>query len=296
MPAAGTACRARRLPNANAENAMETDAMSATEQTKASVTVGNDHTTKTALETALAQPDQWAVFLDIDGTLLDLAPTPDSIVMPETLPAAIDALSIRLGGALALVTGRALHYADALFQPFHFPIAGLHGAEIRGADGRELSIAPSPAFEILKQSLMRAAESMPGVLIEDKGGAVAAHYRLAPQFEQPLAALMKDHAHAAGPDWALQMGKFVFEIRPARASKGDAVERLLGQAPFLDRLPLAIGDDLTDESMFAVANARGGFTIRVGHPGTATCAQATAQSPAHVRQAITELSAQIMSA
>jgi len=270
--------------------------MSAAEQTTSPVTVGNDLTTKRALERALAQPDQWALFLDIDGTLIDLAPTPDSIVVPETLPAAIDALSARLGGAVALVTGRALRYADALVQPFHFPIAGLHGAEIRGTDGRELPVASSPAFEILKQSLMRAAESMPGVLIEDKGGAVAAHYRLAPQFEQPLEALMKDHAQAAGPDWALQIGKFVFEIRPARASKGDALEQLLGQAPFLDRLPLAIGDDLTDESMFAVANARGGFTIRVGQPGATTCAQATAQSPAHVRQAITELWAQASSA
>lgn len=250
-----------------------------------------DHTTKLALARALEQPGQWALFLDIDGTLIDLAPTPDSIVVPETLPGDIDRLAKKLGGALALVTGRALLYADELFEPFHFPIAGLHGAEIRDVDGRELFVVPSPEFQALKHALMREAENMPGVLIEDKGAAVAAHYRLAPQFEEQLHQRMKDYAHAAGPDWALQIGKFVFELRPSRASKGDALERFLSEQPFLDRLPLAIGDDLTDESMFAVANARDGYSIRVGRPNASTCAQATAESPAHVRAAIAEFSA-----
>lgn len=257
----------------------------------ATVEVGSDHTTKRALQRALEQPGQWAVFLDIDGTLLDLAATPDSIVVPETLPAQIDRLSQKLGGAVALVTGRALDYADQLFQPFRFPIAGLHGAEMRGPDGYELHAPPSPEFTALKLALMREAESMPGVLIEDKGGAVAAHYRLAPQFEERLGQRMHDYAHAAGPHWALQIGKFVYELRPARASKGDALERFLSEAPFTDRLPLALGDDLTDESMFAVANARGGYSIRVGQLNATTCAQATAQSPAFVRQAIAEVSA-----
>ena len=266
-------------------------AITAERQQTAPVDVGNDHTTKVALARALEQPDQWALFLDIDGTLLDLAPTPDSIVVPASLPAEIDRLSKKLGGAVALVTGRALLYADNLFKPFCFPIAGLHGAEIRGPDGRELFVVPSPEFTALKQALMREAESMPGVLIEDKGAAVAAHYRLAPQFEKQLEQRMKEYSHAAGPDWALQIGKFVFELRPSRASKGDALERFLAEPPFLDRLPLAIGDDLTDESMFAVANTRGGHSIRVGRPNASTCAQATAESPAHVRQAISELSA-----
>ena len=264
--------------------------MARQQQTVSQDVLQNDHSTKVALTRALERPDQWALFLDIDGTLLDLAPTPDSIVVPETLGPDIDRLSKKLGGAVALVTGRALRYADTLFKPFHFPIAGLHGAEIRGPDGQELFVNPTAEFEALKHALMREAESMPGVLIEDKGAAVAAHYRLAPQFEQQLDQRMREYAHAAGPDWALQLGKFVFEIRPARASKGDALERFLGEHPFLDRLPLAIGDDLTDESMFAVANARGGHSIRVGRPNASTCAQATAESPAHVRQAITELS------
>lgn len=240
------------------------------------------------LAEAARRPDRWALFLDIDGTLLDLAATPDSIVVPDTLPSCLDRLSRNFGGALALVTGRALAYADNLFAPFRFPIAGLHGAEMRGADGRMIFADAPASFEALKAALVQAAADMPGVLIEDKGAAVAAHYRLAPQFEQPLGERMRQFAHAAGSGWALQLGKFVYEIRPARASKGDALERFLREGPFLDRLPLAIGDDLTDESMFATANARGGHSIRVGTPDASTCASCTIPSPAHVRQALGE--------
>lgn len=237
------------------------------------------------------EPQDWAVFLDIDGCLLDLAPTPDEIVVPPELPGAIEKLRLALGGALALVTGRGLIYADALFDPFPFPIAGLHGAEIRGPDGGMIHAAAPPAFEELKAVLAEEAKAMPGVLIEDKGAAVAAHYRLAPQYELALGERMRQFAAAAGPDWALQLGKMVYEIRPARASKGDAVERFLSAPPFSGRLPLAFGDDLTDESMFAVANARGGLSFRVGREDAQTCASGTIASPAHMRAAIIGVSA-----
>lgn len=232
------------------------------------------------------EPDKWAVFLDIDGCLLDLAPTPDEIVVPPDLPGAIEKLRLKLGGALALVTGRALTYADALFDPFPFPIAGLHGAEMRGPDGTMIHADATPAFAQIKHQLAQEARSMPGVLIEDKGAAVAAHYRLAPQFELALGERMGAFTEAAGPDWALQLGKMVYEIRPARASKGDAVERFLREPPFHGRLPIALGDDLTDESMFAVVNARGGLTFRVGGSDARTCAQGTVESPQRVREGI----------
>lgn len=246
--------------------------------------------TSEALDEIRADPDGWAVFLDIDGCLLDLAPTPDSIVVPEGLATDIDRLSKRLGGAVAMVTGRALIYADALFKPFVFPIAGLHGAEMRGPDGSRIFAETPPEFERLKEILVRDTADMPGVLIEDKGAAVAAHYRLAPQFEEVLGERMSAFAKAAGSGWALQLGKMVYEIRPSRASKGDAVERFLREPPFLDRLPLAMGDDLTDESMFAVVNARGGHSIRVGRLEASTCALSTISSPADVREAIARLS------
>ena len=243
-------------------------------------------TVEEAFAAVRREPEQWAVFLDIDGCLLDLAPTPDEIYVPPELPSAIERLRLALGGALALVTGRGLTYADALFDPFPFPIAGLHGAEMRGPDGKMIHAVAPPAFAELKAALAEEAKAMPGVLIEDKGAAVAAHYRLAPHYELTLGERMRAFAEAAGPDWALQLGKMVYEIRPARASKGDAVERFMSEPPFAGRLPLTLGDDLTDESMFAVANARGGLSFRVGRPDAQTCALGTVPTPTDVRSLV----------
>lgn len=232
------------------------------------------------------EPDRWALFLDIDGTLLDLAARPDDIQVPLSLPHDLNAVSARLGGALALVTGRSLPYADRLFAPFRFPIAGLHGAEFRSVDGETTIVSATPAFMELKQRLVDNTAWMEGVLIEDKGAAVAAHYRLAPAYNTALEKLMQDVAEEAGPDWVLQPGKMVFEIRPARADKGEAVASYLEEPGFAGRLPIAIGDDLTDETMFALANARGGQSIRVGSLNPATCALSRASSPSAVRSAL----------
>jgi trehalose 6-phosphate phosphatase len=215
----------------------------------------------TALST---NPECWALFLDIDGTLLDLAETPDAVAVPPSLPENLDALSRKLGGTLALVTGRGLAYADQLFSPAHFPIAGLHGAERRDPDGRVHKAAETADFERLKAELVAATASWPGVLIEDKGAAVAAHYRLAPDRRLDLEPLMERALYRAGPDWAIQHGKMVIEIRPARANKGDAVAAFLAQPPFAGRRAIAIGDDVTDETMFRTVNGLGGHSIRIG--------------------------------
>lgn len=248
-----------------------------------------DLSTPAALSRVHAEPAKWAVFLDIDGTLLDLASTPESIVVPETLPGDLHRLSGFLGGALALVSGRALEYVDRLFEPYRFSVAGLHGAEMRGPDGVLIHAHASPHFARVKAELQKRVALMPGVVFEDKGAAVAAHFRLAPQCEAELGQIMHDIAEKAGPQWALQLGKFVYELRPAGASKGDAIERFMQDAPFAGRLPLALGDDLTDETMFAVVNARGGHSVRVGRPNASTCAVSTIESPAHVRERIAAL-------
>ncbi len=224
-----------------------------------------------------------AFFLDIDGTLLDLAPTPDEIFVPPSLPAQLDTLSQRFGGALALVTGRGLTYADRLFAPFQFPIAGLHGAERRSPDGSIFKVEPTGEFERLKIELRAETASWTGILIEDKGAAVAAHYRLAPERLAELTVLIERFVNRAGPDWTLQRGKMVLEIRPARANKGDALESFIATPPFLGRRPIAIGDDITDESMFRAANRLGGYSIRVGAPSHETDARGILPSAAVVR-------------
>jgi trehalose 6-phosphate phosphatase len=233
--------------------------------------------------------DDYALFLDIDGTLLDLADTPDAIVVPDRLPSQLDALAQRLGGALALVTGRALAYADQLFTPYRFPIAGLHGAELRRPDGDIVSAATTPEFERLKADLHAATADLDGVLIEDKGAAVAAHYRLAPGRQAELEPLMEAFLAKAGENWTLQRGKMVLEIRPARADKGRAIDTFMSQPPFAGRRPIAIGDDITDEAMFHVANRRDGYSIRVGAPLVGTAAPLTLHSSGTLRELIAQI-------
>ncbi len=234
-------------------------------------------------------PEDYALFLDIDGTLLDLAEVPDAIVVPPSLPTELDALSRRLGGALALVTGRGLDYAGALFAPFPFPIAGLHGAELRWPDGAVTKAEATPTFEQLKHDLRDATKDLVGVLIEDKGAAVAAHYRLAPEKQTELEPIMQAFLAAAGPNWTLQRGKMVLEIRPASADKGRAVEAFLARPPFSGRRPITIGDDVTDEAMFHVANQRGGYSIRVGQPRQETAASMILPAASALRELIARI-------
>jgi trehalose 6-phosphate phosphatase len=240
-----------------------------------------------------ADPGRWALFLDIDGTLLDLAETPDAIVVPPDLISNLMTVSNRMGGALALVTGRALHYADVLFDPARFPIAGLHGAELRDQAGTITRPEITPEFVTLKSELARTAEAWEGVLFEDKGAAAALHYRLAPERQADVEHVMRRASVAIGGAWGLQFGKMVVELRPATASKGAAITTFLSQAPFDNRRPVAIGDDVTDEAMFKVANAAGGISLRVGEPGAETQAQASIGSAAEVRAALARLATRL---
>ncbi|WP_331376762.1 trehalose-phosphatase [Sinorhizobium chiapasense] len=231
----------------------------------------------------------WALFLDIDGTLLDLAETPDAVAVPPSLPGNLDALSRKLEGALALVTGRGLDYVDQLFSPFFFPIAGLHGAERRDSDGRVHKAAETAEFERLKADLVADTANWPGVLIEDKGAAVAAHYRLAPDRKLQLELLIERALIRAGPSWTIQHGKMVIEIRPARADKGEAVAAFLAQPAFAGRRAIAIGDDVTDEAMFRTVNRLGGYSIRVGSPWPASEALGSVPSAKALRGIIAAL-------
>lgn len=207
--------------------------------------------------------DDWALFLDVDGCLLEIADVPDGVVVPPDLPGLLAALRTRLHGALALVSGRNVATLDGFFAPHVFDAAGLHGAEHRHAGTLTVPGEPSAALrDVLALARGREAE-FPGVLVEDKGAALALHWRQRPEAE----AMLLDLAEAALPTldgYRLQHGKGVVEIRPAATSKGTAIDAFLQSSAYAGRLPVFAGDDLTDESGFRAVNAAGGISVLVG--------------------------------
>jgi trehalose 6-phosphate phosphatase len=213
-----------------------------------------------------------ALFLDFDGTLVDIAPRPDAIVVHPELSAILCLLRERLDGALAIVTGRPVHVIDEEFAPERFDVAGLHGAETRLANA-ELDAAPAdPALRRSVERLRGEIEGRKGLLLEDKGRSFALHWRLAPALADEANALMQAEAARLGPAFRLQSGKSVMELLPASATKGGAIQALMKRPPYLGRVPVFIGDDVTDEHGFAVVDEAGGVSVRVGEgPSRAAC-------------------------
>lgn len=205
-----------------------------------------------------------ALFFDVDGTLLDIAANPDGVVVPPDLQHSLSVISRRLSGAMALVTGRAIAFIEERFPDYHGPIAALHGAEFRHASGLVELIEPSEHFLIARDFLRQAALRVSGLLAEDKGNAVALHYRAAPEKADLAHDLIEKASKLVGPDWTVQPGKMVFELRPAISDKGTALRRFMGEKPFAGRIPIAFGDDLTDLSMLKAATEWGGATAVVG--------------------------------
>jgi trehalose 6-phosphate phosphatase len=206
-----------------------------------------------------------ALLLDIDGTILDIAPAPQEIWVPPALRHTLARLKDLTGGALALVSGRKLDDIDLMFAPLQLAAIGGHGAEIRSHPGaKPKRHAPSLGAD-LKRELAALSELGPGILIEDKGYALALHYRLAPHLGPALQAAIAD-IFARAPHHAVDIlpGKFVFEVKPAGVNKGKAVSELMQHAPFADRHPIFIGDDTTDEPVFGVLAEFGGVGFSVG--------------------------------
>lgn len=207
--------------------------------------------------------DDWALFLDVDGTLLSFAGTPDAVRVPAGLVNALASLQQRLDGALGLVSGRPLAQLDALFAPLKLPAAGLHGLERRHADNHVDPPTPPVLLAALRHNADVVVQRFPGALIENKGSTLALHWRGNPDAEQPL----RDLAEAALPwlhDYRLQAGDCVVEVRPVGTDKGDAIAALLDEVPFAGRHPVFVGDDLTDEHGFEVVLERGGLAVLVG--------------------------------
>ncbi len=223
-----------------------------------------------------------ALFLDFDGTLAEIAPAPNDVRLDRRVAPALDALREKLGGALALVSGRPIPFLDDALTPYRFDAAGLHGAEIR-IDGEIASQADAPgAMQEALRDLVRFANSHVGIIVEDKRISAALHWRLAPQLQDDALALMRRTAERLGPGVRLQEGKSVAELVPASASKGSAIGRLMQSAAYRERMPVFVGDDITDEAGFAAVNAMSGLSVRIG--GGETCAAARLPSPTALRR------------
>ena len=206
-----------------------------------------------------------AILLDIDGTLLDIAPSPKQVWVPPGLRHTLERLDELTGGALALVSGRPLADIDLIFSPLRLAAIGGHGAELRTAAGAEPQVHAAPLSAALKHRLASLSELSPGILAEDKGYSLALHYRLAPESGQALCAAVADIC-ATIPQGAIEIlpGKLVVEIKPAGVSKAIAVCDLMRYPPFAGRIPIFIGDDTTDVPVFGIISRFGGLGFSVG--------------------------------
>lgn len=224
----------------------------------------------TLRQAALPPPSgEWAYFLDVDGTLVELAAHPDAVIVPQALRDMIAASHRHCGGALAVVSGRSLAALDAMLGIPALPMAGQHGLERRDPDGsvRQLVLAPAALAEA-ERMLTPLRERHPGLLLERKGMSLAIHYRQAPRLGSHLHRLLGDFLASAPRGLQLQKGKYVLELKPAGHDKGSAIAAFMAQPPFQGRKPVFIGDDLTDEHGFAMVNAMQGLSIKVGRGAT----------------------------
>ena len=230
-----------------------------------------------------------ALFLDIDGTLLDFAAHPDGVIVAPDLSDNLRAVGRVLDGALALLSGRSLRRIDELLGVPELAAAGSHGAELRRAGGAiQRQTRDAPGMATLRAYARTLLADWPAVVIEDKPDAIALHFRAIPAARDAVHDAARRLTSAAGPRYRLQYGDCVVELRGAGADKGDALTRLMQEAPFAGRTPWMIGDDLTDEHAFAAAMQAGGIGVIVGNRRP-TCARHAFADPAEVRAWIARL-------
>jgi trehalose 6-phosphate phosphatase len=210
----------------------------------------------------------WALFLDVDGTLVEIAAEPNAVHVDDRLVKLLTALRHKLDGAVALVSGRTIATLDHLFSPLLLPTAGNHGLERRTSGGdvnRPQAVAEMPAIHDAFASFVAQHA---GTLLEDKTLSMAIHFRNRPELEAEATDLAENLVADSGKNLFLQKGKKLVEIRPGQGDKGTAIADFLAEAPFSGRLPVFIGDDITDETGFELVNQRGGHSIRVGNDVT----------------------------
>jgi trehalose 6-phosphate phosphatase len=227
-----------------------------------------------------------AFFLDVDGTLLEITARPEDVAADAPLRALLLGLHAAANGAVAFVSGRAIAAIDQIFSPLRFSCAGLHGAEIRFADGTH-AMSKHEGIESARPQCLKFVAAHPGAVLEDKGASFAVHFRQRPELATDVRAFLGQFARHG---LVVQEGKLVAELRDARFSKATAIEALMATPPFAGRTPVFVGDDATDESGFGFVNVMGGLSIKVGPIDAATSAQFRARDPAEVRNWLGSLS------
>lgn len=231
----------------------------------------------------------WALFLDFDGTLVELAASPESVIVAPDLASTLTRLASGLGGALAIVSGRQIATIDRYLGP-RFDVAGLHGAERRvGGVLRPGHTPDRGGLRLALDVLRQLARDEPRLVIEDKQLSVAFHWRLVPELEALALTTIDRALAAAGSGYRVQYGHAVAEILPAHVSKGGAIDEFLTLSPYAGRRPVFFGDDLTDEAAFATVNRHGGVSVKVGEGPTA--AGARLATPEEVRRCLAEWAA-----
>jgi trehalose 6-phosphate phosphatase len=232
-----------------------------------------------------------SLFLDVDGTLIDIAESPDAVTVPAGLPETLARLHGGLDGALALVSGRSIAKLDRLFAPYVFPAAGEHGAELRRSAAHPIEEPPrSERMLELNRRLAAISANNPGVFIEAKRAAIAVHYRQAPARGPAVLAAIEAALFEGFTDLHVLSGKMVFEIKPRHVNKGAALRALMRDAPFAGRPPIFVGDDTTDADGIRAAQELGGVGIFVGpEPGAQSSFGFIA--PAEVRAWLAEAAA-----
>jgi len=204
------------------------------------------------------------LFLDIDGTLAEFVDDPDQVELSPSLIVDLAALEPRLGGALALVSGRSILKIDELMSPLKLPAAGLHGFERRDAAGRIYRRSVTAALDVARSELRRTVAAMPGVSLEDKGAALAVHFRVAPAYALQVESAIQRLMPSLEPDFECLLGDCVLEIKPASHDKGSAIMAFMQEPPFIGRTPIFVGDDITDDDAFAAVRRQQGIAIAVG--------------------------------
>ena len=207
-----------------------------------------------------------ALFLDFDGTLVDIAEQPHDVAVPNGLIDTLTLLNDYLGAAVAVISGRPISQIDDFLRPLRLPTAGVHGAERRDSSGK-LTLLPSPVLDLVEQAARKLASQHSGLLVESKRGSLALHYRQAPELEDVCLSAMRG-AVENSPGVTLLQGKMVVEAKPSGATKGGAIEAFLREPPFAGRTPLFVGDDITDEVGFASVQRLGGLGVKVGEGPT----------------------------